>query len=113
MPMDTDQIALLKQVLAQLDSAIFQAESSLRTATDPQDITGLTAQLVELRSERFRTQAELDNLEAAAVLVAAPAAAAGLAMPAATPRGVMAHSASTLKSLKKEVAAIATDRQVI
>src|SRR5262249_11138645 len=107
---------------------IAQTEYTLRLATDPRDIAGLTSQLVDLRSERARAQFQLDNLEAAAVVVAPPPAAAAAALgaapaaapaaagPAAAPAaaaGVMSHPPARLKALRKQVADLAAGREVV
>lgn len=63
------QIEAIKTGLAALDSAIAQTEAALRTASNPDDLRSLTSALVDLRSERTRLQAQLDNLEAASVEV--------------------------------------------
>lgn len=67
-----EQIAAIKTALAALDTAIAQTEAALRTASDPDDIRSLNARLVDLRSERSRLQAQLDELEAAGTEVPAP-----------------------------------------
>jgi predicted nucleic acid-binding Zn-ribbon protein len=68
--MDKDkQIAAIKTALAAIDSEISKAESDLTTATDPDDVRSLSSTLADLRSERSRLQAQLDNLEAADVEV--------------------------------------------
>jgi hypothetical protein len=71
-----ERIDAIKTGLAALDTAIAQTESALRAASNPDDIRSLTATLVGLRSERSRLQAQLDELEASAVDVAAPGATA-------------------------------------
>ena len=73
------QIDAIKIGLAALDTAIAQTEAALRTSTIPDDTRSLTSTLVDLRSERSRLQAQLDNLEAANVEVQAPARAAAIA----------------------------------
>jgi hypothetical protein len=70
-----EQIDAIRAGLAALDTAIGQTDSALRMASDPDDIRSLTSTLVDLRSERSRLQAQLDNLEAASIEVEALAAA--------------------------------------
>jgi type II secretory pathway component PulJ len=70
-----EQIAAIRAALAAIETAIAQAEAALRMAATPDDVMGLTAVLVDLRSERARLQFQLANLEAAAVGVAPLAAA--------------------------------------
>jgi hypothetical protein len=66
------QIAAIKSALGALDVAVAHAESALRGASDIDDIRSLTSALVDLRSERARLQAQLDNLEAAKVEALGP-----------------------------------------
>ncbi len=105
------QIAAIKSALAAIDSAIAQAEAALRTASNPDDIRSLTSTLVDLRSERSRLQAQLDNLEAATTEVAAlgqPAVAAP-----DTSRGNPSMTKAELKSLHGKLSAAITDRSVV
>jgi hypothetical protein len=108
--MDKDQqIAAIKAGLAALDSAIAQAEAALRTASTPDDIRSLTSTLVDLRSERSRLQAQLDNLEASSVEVQA------LGINASAPK-VAAKSAVSkqeMKALHKQLSGAVTDRSVV
>lgn len=61
------QITAIKNALAAIDTSIAQTEAALRTASNPDDIRSLTSTLVDLRSERSRLQAQLDNLESAQI----------------------------------------------
>jgi hypothetical protein len=81
MPIE-QQIAAIKAALAALDAAIVQTETALLTAP-ASDKPSLRATLVGLRAKRTALQFQLDNLEAAAVVVAPLAATTGPA-PAGT-----------------------------
>jgi hypothetical protein len=67
-----EQIDAIKIGLAALDSAIAQASAAMSSASTPDDIRSLSSTLVDLRSERSRLQAQLNNLEAAGAAVGAP-----------------------------------------
>jgi hypothetical protein len=107
--MDNDQqIAAIKSGLAAVDAAIAQTESALRAASNFDDIRSLTSALVDLRSERARLQAQLDNLEAAQVEVLAPDAA-----PPAKMTRVMAAKQKKMMALHQELADTLADRTVV
>lgn len=108
--MDTaQQIAALKEALAALDAAIVQTQATLALATTQQDIASLQSSLIELRSERNRTQSLLDSLESAAVVVAPLAAGpmagvAGAAMArVAAVRGAAAKAGGQMRTLRKDL----------
>jgi len=61
------QIATLRNALTAIASSIAQTEADLRTASSADDIRSLTSSLVDLRAERSRLQAQLDDLESAQV----------------------------------------------
>lgn len=107
---DDQQIAAIKTGLAAIDSAIVQTESSLRSASTPEDIRSLTSTLVDLRSERSRLQAQLDNLEAAQVVVP-PLGARQPGTSASSRTG--SASKSQLASLHRELGDSITDRSVV
>jgi len=109
--MDKDQqIAAIKSALAAIDSAIAQAEAALRTASNSDDIRSLTSTLVDLRSERSRLQAQLDDLEAAIVQVE-PVGGAPVTLAARAPKG--SSKKADLKVLHKQLDAAITDRSVV
>lgn len=109
--MDKDQqIAAIKIGLAAIDSAIVQTEAALRTASNPDDIRSLTSTLVDLRSERSRLQAQLDDLEAAIVEVQ-PVAGAPAALASRAAKG--SATKADLKVLHKQLDAAITDRSVV
>jgi hypothetical protein len=108
---DEQQIAAIKTALAAIDSSISQTQSALTSASNPDDIRGLTSTLVDLRSERSRLQAQLDNLEAAGVTVP-PVPAEALAVRTATPRKA-SLSKSDLDLLHKHLGDAITDRSVV
>ena len=103
------QIAAIKAGLAALDSAIAQTEAALRTASTPDDIRSLTSTLVDLRSERSRLQAQLDNLEASSVEVQP------LGIGASAPKIATKSAASKqeVKALHKQLTGAVTDRSVV
>jgi hypothetical protein len=92
-----EQIAAIRAALAAIETAIAQTEAALRMAATPDDVMGLTAALVDLRSERTRLQFQLANLEAAAV-VAAP---------------VRSAPSATVQALEKKLNAAVIDRSVV
>jgi len=108
---DEQQIAAIKTGLAAIDSAIVQTESALRSASTPDDIRSLTSSLVDLRSERSRLQAQLDNLEAGQVVVSP----LGARQPGAALASSRASSVnkSQLASLHRELGDSITDRSVV
>ena len=107
--MDNDpQIAAIKSGLAAVDAAIAQTESSLRGASNLDDIRSLTSALVDLRSERSRLQAQLDNLEAAQVEVQAPDDT-----PAAKITKAMAAKQKKMMALHQELVETLADRSVV
>jgi hypothetical protein len=105
------QIATIKNALAAIDTSIAQTEAALRTASNPDDIRSLTSALVDLRSERSRLQAQLDNLESA-LSTSSPIAGATLAVPSGTPRAA-SPAKSDLKLLHKQLGDAITDRSVV
>ncbi len=105
------QIAAIKNALAAIDTSIAQTEAALRSASNPDDIRSLSSTLVDLRSERSRLQAQLDNLESAQVITPAISAEA-LAVSSGTPRSVSAAK-SDLKLLHKQLGNAITDRSVV
>jgi hypothetical protein len=118
--MDTEEIAATKAALVAIDTAIAQAEDSLRTA-DPDRTASLTSMLVDLRAERTRLQFALINADSAAAVVAPVAAV--MAMPvgmaggaarktARKPAPRSAASKAALKSLHTRLKAAAADQKV-
>jgi hypothetical protein len=103
---DDQQIAAIKTGLAAIDSSIAQTESALRSASTPGDIRSLTSTLVDLRSERSRLQAQLDNLEAGQVVMPPLGATSAL------PRTGSVNK-SQLASLHRELGDSITDRSVV
>jgi hypothetical protein len=108
---DEQQIGAIKTGLAAIDSAIVQTESALRSASTPDDIRSLTSTLVDLRSERSRLQAQLDNLEAGQVVVRP----LGTGQPSAALASSRTSSVnkSQLASLHRELGDSITDRSVV
>jgi predicted nucleic acid-binding Zn-ribbon protein len=108
---DDQQIAAIKTGLAAIDSSIAQTESALRSASTPEDIRSLTSTLVDLRSERSRLQAQLDNLEAGQVVVP-PLGTGQQRATSASPRTGSVNK-SQLASLHRELGDSITDRSVV
>jgi septal ring factor EnvC (AmiA/AmiB activator) len=105
------QIATIKTALAAIDTSIAQTESALRSASTPDDIRSLTSTLVDLRSERSRLQAQLDNLEAAEVAVSS--AGAGPRSSASDPPPATPVSKSQLASLSKQLGESIVSRSIV
>jgi hypothetical protein len=107
--MDNDrEIAAIKSGLAAVEVAIAQTESVLRAASNVDDIRSLTSALVDLRSERARLQAQLDNLEAAQVEAFGP----DVAPPARITRAIAARQ-KKMNALQQELAGTLADRSVV
>ena len=107
--MDNDrEIAAIKSGLAAVDAAVAQTESALRSASNVDDIRSLTSALVDLRSERARLQAQLDNLEAAQIEVLDHDVA-----PTAKKKREIAARQKNMKALHQELAETLADRTVV